>query len=431
MTTLKIQPAKRIQGRIRVPGDKSISHRAIMLGSLAYGTTRVENFLDSADCLSTAEIFRSLGTRIQRAGTRVVIQGRGLQGLAAPKRTLDAGNSGTTSRILLGLLAGQPFESRLTGDKYLRKRPMRRVTEPVSRMGAQFIGKEQGSFLPIRVKGGALKGIQYELPVASAQVKSAILLAGLYAQGVTSVTEPLPTRDHTERMFAAFGIPLKRRGKTVSLRGPVQPFKGRNIRVPGDISSAAFFLVAGLLVPGSELTIEGVGVNPTRTGLLEVLLKMGADMSVTPRKVGKGEEPVADLTVRASKLKAVQVWGATVPKMVDEFPILAVAATQAQGTTVVRNAEDLRVKESNRIEAVTAFLTRMGANISSTPDGWIIKGPTPLMGVSVDSHGDHRIAMSAAIAALVAKGPTVIRDVDNIETSFPGFEKLLGKVVRR
>lgn len=431
MKKMIVDPASSVQGEIEVPGDKSISHRSIMMGSLAYGTTEVSNFLSSADCLSTLEIFKAMGVRIRRRGNSVSITGRGLNGLKAPKHVLDAGNSGTTSRILLGLLAAQPFSCRLTGDKYLQKRPMKRVTEPLSLMGAHFEGPEAGSYLPLTVHGGPLKGIDYDLPVASAQVKSSLLMAGLYAQGLTQVWEPMATRDHTERMFAAFGIPFTHKRNQVVLRGPVQPFEGRKIRVPGDISSAAFFIVAALIVPGSHLVIRNVGVNPTRTGLLDVLKRMGARIRVKRLPVGKGEEPMADLTVESSLLKGVEVGGLMVPRMIDEFPILAVAACFARGRTVVRDAEDLRVKESDRIQSIALGLNRLGAEVQTRKNGWIIQGGGGLRGCEVHSQGDHRIAMSLAVAALGAEGKTVIEDTENIGTSFPTFEKLLRKVVRK
>lgn len=430
MKKFVVFPATRVSGDIEVPGDKSVSHRSIMMGSLAKGTTRVSNFLSSADCLSTLRIFQAMGARIRRSGTRVTIEGCGLHGLRAPKKILDAGNSGTTSRILLGLLSAQPFTCCLTGDKYLRKRPMKRVTEPLSRMGARFQGPSSGT-LPLRVEGAPLKGITYRMPVASAQVKSSLLMAGLYAEGVTRVSEPLSTRDHTERMFASFGIPLERRGRVVSLRGPVVPFRGRSLRVPGDISSAAFFIVAALVVPGSRLTIRNVGINPTRTGLLDVLKRMGARIRIKKRKVGKGEEPVADLVVTSSSLHGVTVGGDVVPRMIDEFPVLAVAAVFAEGRTVVKDAEDLKVKESDRIATTAEGLNRMGARVTPTADGWVIEGGAPLHGSTVDSHGDHRIAMSLAVAALRAAGKTTILDTENIGTSFPTFEKLFRRVARK
>jgi 3-phosphoshikimate 1-carboxyvinyltransferase len=431
MKNLTIYPASSVQGKIEVPGDKSISHRSIMMGSLAYGTTEVSNFLSSADCLSTLEIFKAMGVRIRRRENFVSITGRGLNGLKAPKHVLNAGNSGTTSRILLGLLAAQPFSCRLTGDQYLQKRPMKRVTEPLSLMGAHFEGPGNGSYLPLTVHGSPLKGIDYAPPVASAQVKSSLLMAGLYAEGRTTVREPLATRDHTERMFAAFGIPFTHKGNTVVLQGPVEPFKARRIRVPGDISSAAFFIVAALIVPNSRLVIHNVGINPTRTGILDVLKRMGARIQIKPLKVGKGEEPVADLTVESSDLHGVEVGGDVVPRMIDEFPVLAVAAIFAKGRTVVRDAEDLKVKESDRIHTTATGLSRMGANIQARKDGWLIHGGVPLRGASVSSFGDHRIAMSLAVAALRAEGKTVIGDTENIGTSFPTFEKLLRKVAKK
>ncbi len=428
MKSFVIHPIQSVKGTLTPPGDKSISHRAVMLGALAYGTTRIHHFLTSQDCLSTIGIFRKLGVRIKQSGDRISVIGRGLNSLKPPTRILDAGNSGTSARILLGLLAGQPFPSRLTGDKYLRRRPMKRVVGPLTQMGALVTGPAEGNFLPLKIEARKLRGIQYRLPVASAQVKSAILMAGLFAEGKTTAIEPAPTRDHTERMFKAFSIPYSRKDKAVSVQGPVAPFKARKIQVPGDISSAAFFIVAGLILPGSKISLTNVGINPTRTGLLDVLKRMKARILVSPRKTGKGEEPVANLTVYSSRLKAVEVGGEIIPRMIDEFPIFAVAATQAHGTTIVRNAEDLRVKESDRILMMAVTLKKMGADITPTADGWVIKGPTPLKGCRLSSGGDHRIAMSLAIAALTARGRTVVLDTENINTSFPEFEKMLRKV---
>ncbi|HUO56850.1 MAG TPA: 3-phosphoshikimate 1-carboxyvinyltransferase [bacterium] len=430
MRKLLVHPAKRLNGAIEVPGDKSISHRAIMLGSLAYGTTRVRHFLPSADCRSTIGIFRNLGVKITQAGDKVTIHGRGLNSLKPSSKTLDAGNSGTTARIVLGLLAGQPFTSRLTGDKYLRVRPMKRVVAPLTQMGARITGPDEANHLPLKVETRKLQGIDYPLPIASAQVKSCLLMAGLYAHGKTKVTEPSATRDHTERMFSFFSIPYRKKGNSVSVTGPIEPFRGQTIHVPGDISSAAFFIVAGLLVPHSRILLKNVGINPTRTGILEALKKMGALISVSPKKTGKGAEPIADITVFSSHLKATEVGGGMVPRMIDEFPVFAVAATQAQGTTLVRNAEDLKVKESDRILMMAITLKKMGANIEPRPDGWVIKGPTPLKGCRMSSGGDHRVAMSLAVAGLVAQGPTTILDTENIDTSFPGFENCLSKLAK-
>jgi len=428
---LVVHPAKTLKGTLTIPGDKSISHRAVMMGSLAYGTTRIEHFLTSADCLSTIAIFRALGVEIVQKGDRITIRGKGLNSLRAPRAVLNAGNSGTTARILMGLLAAQPFSSRMTGDKYLRRRPMKRVMVPLAQMGARIQGSGDGHQLPVKIEGAKLKGITYELPMASAQVKSCLLLAGLFAEGKTRVLEPIATRDHTERMFRTFGIPHQRRRRSITLKGPIRPFQGKRIQVPGDISSAAFFIVAGLIVPGSEVVLKNVGMNPTRTGLIDVLKKMGAHFQIHSHSVKGGEEPVADLTVRYSKLKAVRVGGALVPRMVDEFPVFAVAATQAHGITVVRNAEDLKVKESDRILMMTATLRKMGAKIDPTHDGWVIQGPTPLTGTKISSGGDHRIAMSIAVAALIAKGSTTILDTENIQTSFPGFEDSMKKITIR
>ncbi len=330
MKKLVVQPVKAFRGALEIPGDKSVSHRSIILGSLATGTTHVRHFLSSEDCLATLRIFQSMGVRIKRSGDQVTIQGKGLNSLRPTQKILDAGNSGTTARILLGLLAGQPFTSRITGDESLRRRPMKRVVEPLLKMGARISGPEEANFLPLELKTRRLHGITYRLPVASAQVKSALLLAGLFAEGSTTVIEPVATRDHTERMFSAFSIPFRRKGTSITVTGPAAPFPGREIRVPGDISSAAFFITAALLAPGPGVLLRNVGVNPTRTGYLEVLARMGAKIQVRRKAVRKGMEPVADLFVRPSGLKAVQVEGTVVPRMIDEFPVLAVAATQAR-----------------------------------------------------------------------------------------------------
>lgn len=431
MKTLTLNPAKTLQGTLEVPGDKSISHRAVMLGSLAFGVTHVSHFLASADCLSTIGIFRALGVRIRLKGDQVTLFGKGLNSLTPSKGILNAGNSGTTARILLGLLSGQPFTSRLTGDQYLKRRPMGRVVDPLTRMGAQITGANGSTRLPLKVSSQRLHGISYRLPVASAQVKSSLLMASLFADGKTTVTEPFRTRDHTERMFQAFSIRFRRKGNRVTVKGPIPPFQARSILVPGDISSAAFFIVAALLAPGSRVVLRNVGVNPTRTGLLDALRKMGARINVSPRKSPGEGEPAADLTVRSSRLNAVSLTDrALVPRMIDEFPVLAVAATQARGRTVVRHAEDLKFKESDRILMMAVSLKKMGADITATEDGWVIQGPTPLKGCRLSCGGDHRVAMSLAVAGLVAKGPTTILDVENIDTSFPGFEKSLKKLMR-
>ncbi|MGH7738733.1 MAG: 3-phosphoshikimate 1-carboxyvinyltransferase [bacterium] len=414
-----------LRGTVEVPGDKSVSHRSIMLGALASGVTEIRHFLPSADCLSTINIFKKMGVVIRRQGDRVWVKGRGLNGLTAPRGILNAGNSGTTARILLGLLSGQAFTSRVTGDKYLRRRPMKRVVTPLTLMGARISGKADAESLPLTVSARKLKGISYKLPMASAQVKSSILMAALFAEGETRVTEPALSRDHTERMFQAFGIPLKRKGLTLIHKGPAKPFRARKIDVPGDISSAAFFIVAGLIVPNSKILLKNVGMNPSRTGLVEVLLKMGGRIKVSHHRNSDGAEPTADLLVSSSELRGISIESSVVPRMIDEFPILAVAATQAKGLTVVRGAQDLKVKESDRILMMALTLQKMGADIEPRPDGWVIRGKTILSGARLSSGGDHRVAMALAVAALIAERSTTILDTENINTSFPSFEKLL------
>jgi 3-phosphoshikimate 1-carboxyvinyltransferase len=415
------RPAQRaLEGRIRVPGDKSISHRAMMLGSLADGTTRVSGFLEGEDTLATAAAFRAMGVRIDApsSGERIV-HGVGLDGLAAPKTALDLGNAGTGMRLLCGLMAGQRFASTLIGDESLSRRPMRRVIEPLSRMGAHISARE-GGLAPLHIEPTAagLTGIDYASPVASAQVKSCLLLAGLYARGTTRVSEPHRTRDHTERMLRAFGVAVRVSGSSAALEAPAR-LVAAPIEVPADFSSAAFMLVAASLVPGSHVVLEQVGINPLRTGLLEVLRRMGADIrSLDPRELGG--EPVADLEVRARRLRGIEVPVELVPDMIDEFPVLFAAAACAEGTTVVRGAEELRVKESDRIAAMATALRALGARIEERLDGALIHGGS-LTGGSIDSRGDHRIAMAAAVAALQARGEVQINDCANVATSFPDF----------
>ncbi len=420
-------PGGRVSGRLRVPGDKSISHRSIMLGAIAEGTTRVSGFLEGADAISTMNVFRALGVEIDgpQAG-RVVVRGVGRDGLRGCASALDCGNAGTAMRLLMGLLCGQRFESVLVGDESLSRRPMRRVADPLSRMGAR-IETTAGGTPPIRIlPSGGLVGIDYLMPVASAQVKSSILLAGLFASGTTSVTEPAPTRDHTERMLAGFGAVVERDGARVSIRGG-QSLRGCEIDVPADISSAAFFLVAGAISPGSELVVEHVGTNPTRTGILEILRLMGADITVENARL-VGGEPVADLRVRGGALRGIAVPPELVPLAIDEFPVLFVAAACAEGHTVVTGAEELRVKESDRIATMADGLTALGVAAVATPDGMIIDGrggdEAVFAGGTVASHGDHRIAMAFAVASLRARGAITILDTDNVATSFPGFPEL-------
>jgi len=425
--SLKFYPAKRVLGEITVPGDKSMSHRAVMIGSLAEGTTTIRNFLMSEDCLNTVKAFRMLGVEIEVNPAAVVVKGVGLRGLREPEDVIDVGNAGTLIRIISGILAGQPFFSVLTGDESIRRRPMLRVVEPLRRMGAIIHGREGGKYAPLSIVGGELKPITHRTRVASAQVKSAILMAGLFTRGITTVEEPLPSRDHTERMLSYFGAQVIKEGTRASIRGEPK-LKGRELTIPGDISSAAYFMVAAAITPGSEVTIRNVGVNPTRTGVIEALTLMGADIEVFNRRVWNNE-PVADIRVRHSKLKGISMGGSLVVKAIDEIPILAVAATQAEGETVIRGASELRVKESDRIASIAEELGKMGARIETFEDGMVIRGPVKLKGASCHSHGDHRVAMSIAVAALVADGEVTIEDAECISTSFPNFAELLSSAV--
>lgn len=426
---MTIEPVKGLTGTIRVPGDKSISHRALILGSISGGRCTVSGFLPSQDCLHTLACMRRLGVDIREINeTTLDIEGVGLHGLQEPEGVLDVGNSGTTARLLSGLLAGQGFRSVLSGDDSLKRRPMMRIVSPLREMGANIDGREQGRYAPLNIVGGSLRPISYTLPMASAQVKSAILLAGLYAQGETSVREPAPTRDHTERMLRLQGKRVESVDGLITISGgeELAPF---DIEVPGDISSAAFFLVAALVCPGSKVEVKNVGINPTRTGIIDVLQSMGANITCTDVR-DEGQEPVANIRVQCDRLGSIEIGGETIPRVIDELPILAVAATQAVGRTVVRNAGELRVKETDRIGAIVQELSKMGATIEEREDGFIIEGPTPLRGARCDSHGDHRIAMAMVVAGLVAEGKTMIDDADCVDVSFPGFIGTLKEVSR-
>lgn len=424
---ITVLPAQAFRGEITVPGDKSISHRSIMLGSLAQGTTRISNFLRGGDNFSTMGAFRAMGVPIEDDGQTITVHGVGLHGLKEPGDVLDCGNSGTTIRLMTGLLSGQSYFTVLTGDQYLRKRPMKRIVEPLARMGARIAGRGGGTLAPLAVTGGALSGIDYSSPIASAQVKSALMLAGLYASGETRVTEPSLSRDHSERMFRFFGADLDTLSNGVVVRGGKE-LQGQEIVVPGDISSATFFLVAALIVPGSELLIRNVGVNPTRTGALDILLAMGGDVTLQNQRDVSGE-PVADLLVRSSQLKGIEIGGDVVPRAIDEFPAISIAASVAEGTTIIRNARELRVKETDRISAMATNLRAIGAGqIEETEDGMVIQGVESLAGGNITSFGDHRIAMSLAVAALVSRNQVQIDDVSCIATSFPGFFELLNSV---
>ena len=412
----------RLQGRIRVPGDKSISHRSIMLGSLAEGVTEISGFLEGEDSLATVAAFRAMGVAIEGPHQgRVTINGVGLHGLKQPSGPLDCGNSGTSMRLLAGLLSGQSFDVELIGDASLSRRPMKRIAKPLAAMGAKIETVGEGT-PPLRIKGGqALQGIHYEMPVASAQVKSALLFAGLYAQAKTCVTEPAPTRDHTERMLKGFGYSVERRGSTVCVKSGGK-LTATAIDVPADISSAAFFMVGASIAAGSDIVLEHVGINPTRTGIIDILRLMGADLQVQNQKE-VGGEPVADIRVRAATLKGIHVPPELVPLAIDEFPVLFIAAACAQGETVVTGAEELRVKESDRIQVMADGLVALGIDARPTADGMIIQGGKIGSG-RINSCGDHRIAMAFAMAALRANGPIVIDDCANVATSFPGFQRL-------
>jgi len=417
-----VESGGRLSGRLRVPGDKSISHRSIMLGAIAEGTTEITGFLEGEDALATMNCFRAMGVRIEGPQQgRVTVHGVGMRGLQPPRSVLDCGNSGTSMRLLTGLLAGQGFEARLDGDASLRKRPMKRVAAPLGLMGARIDTAEEGR-PPLAVRPAELlAGIDYAMPVASAQVKSALLLAGLYAEGETCVSEPAPTRDHTERMLAAFGCAVRREGNRACVRGGGR-LSATRIDVPADISSAAFFLVAASIAPGSDLVLEHVGINPTRTGIVDILRLMGADIAVVNERLAGGE-PVADLRVRHAPLRGTRIPESLVPLAIDEFPAVFVAAAHAQGETLVTGAEELRVKESDRIAVMAEGLRALGVAAEPLPDGMRIVGGA-MGGGTVASHTDHRIAMSFAVAALRAQGAIRIRDCDNVATSFPGFVEL-------
>lgn len=421
----RVAPSRRVAGEVRVPGDKSVSHRGLMFGGIARGVTEIEGFLASEDCLATLAALRALGVQIERpAATRVRVHGVGLHGLRAASAALDMGNAGTAMRLFMGLLSWRSFDSTLIGDSSLMRRPMERAAAPLRSMGAVI--ETQGGKPPVVIRGGqALRGIDYVMPVASAQVKSAVLLAGLGAEGTTTVTEPAPTRDHTERMLTGFGVELRRNGPTVSLRGG-QVLEATQVAVPADFSSAAFFLVAGLLGEGPGLTLKRVGINPTRTGLLEMLRAMGGDIRVTPLDE-TGAEPLADIEVRPSELRGIEVDQALVPLAIDEFPVFFIAAACARGVSRVRGAGELRVKESDRLAVMSEGLQRLGVEHELLEDGMQIEGRpdgAAFTAGAVDSHGDHRIAMSFAVASLRAAGPIVIEDTANVATSFPGFAAL-------
>lgn len=416
---MKFTKSTPLKGIIQIPGDKSISHRAVMFGSLAKGDTRITNFLQGADCLSTISCFQKMGISIENNVDHVIIHGKGLHGLSAPTEILDVGNSGTTTRLISGILAGQNFTSEIIGDASIQKRPMKRIITPLSQMGADIISLKENGCAPLRINGKPLSAIHYQSPVASAQVKSCVLLAGLYADGETLVTEPALSRNHTELMLSSFGATVKSVGTTASIL-PDPELIGQDIEVPGDISSAAFFIAAALMVPGSEVYIKHVGINPTRDGILRVCVAMGADIKMENKRI-MGGEPVADLIVRSSSLHGTVIEGDIIPTLIDEIPVIAVLAAYADGTTVIRNAEELKVKESNRLDIMVESLMAMGVDIEGTEDGMIIRGGKPLHGAVIDSHLDHRIAMAFAVASLIAEGTTTITRADCVDISYPNF----------
>ena len=413
-----IKQFSKLKGEVLVPGDKSISHRAVMFGALSEGTTRIHHFLNGADCLSTIGCFRSMGIDITQDGDEVTVHGKGLHGLSSPSCTLDVGNSGTTIRLISGILSGQTFSSRLTGDTSIQRRPMNRILLPLCSMGADISSEQNNACAPLLIHGKKLKGIHYNSPVASAQVKSCVLLAGLYADGITSVTEPALSRNHSEIMLRWFGAEVNSSGLTASVK-PEPRLTGREVNVPGDISSAAYFIAAGLLVPGSEILIRNVGINPTRDGFLNVCHAMGG--SVELLNVNLEGEPTADLLVRSSHLHGTVVEGSLIPTLIDELPMIAVMASFAEGTTVIRDAAELKVKESDRIAVMTDNLSRMGVDIQAAEDGMTIHGGRPVHGAVVDSFLDHRAAMSLSVAGLVCEGALTINGAECVNISYPAF----------
>ena len=421
-----LQSKKPLYGEISVPGDKSIGHRAVIFGSIAHGSSRVSNLSGGEDNQRTVQAFKDLGVKISSEGETLHIAGNSWEGLTAPKTTIDCGNSGTTMRLLSGVLAGRPFTTILDGDQSLRRRPMQRVIEPLSRMGANLVGREGRGLAPLEINGGNLKGIEYSMPIASAQVKSAILLAGIQAEGVTIIEEPQNSRNHTELMIKGFGGEVGLDGRHVSVQGG-QTLYGKDVRIPGDISSAAFFLVAAALIPGSRIVVRRVGVNPTRDGVIEILRRMGAEIELLNATIETGE-PVADLKVTGKRLKGLEIGAELVARTIDEYPILAIAAALAEGDTVINGVKELRFKESDRISAMSEGLRRLGVDVEEREDGLTIRGRETLQGNKVRSFGDHRIAMSLAIAGLCAEGGVEIDDAQCVAISFPTFFDLLDEI---
>ena len=424
-----ITKAKQLKGEIKVPGDKSISHRGVMFGAISNGITELTGFLNGADCRSTINCFRAMGIDIEQTDDHVIIHGKGLKGLSAPKNMLDVGNSGTTTRLMSGILAGQPFISSLNGDESIQKRPMGRIIAPLTSMGAHITSINNNECAPLEIGGTSLKAIHYNSPVASAQVKSCVLLAGLYGDGITSVTEPAISRNHTELMLSGFGANIKTEGLTASIEDHPN-LHGQKIIVPGDISSAAYFIAAGLICENADLLIKNVNTNPTRAGIIEVAKNMGGNIELLNQRIVSGE-PVADIHVTTTELTGCKISGDIIPTLIDELPIIAIMAAAANGTTLVRDASELKVKESDRIATVAENLINMGCNITATEDGWIINGGSPLKGTFIKTYKDHRIAMSFAIAGLIADGQTTFDDETCCVISYPNFFTTLGSIVNR
>ena len=428
-----IQPVTSLSGTVTVPGDKSISHRSVMFGAISKGRTEIDGFLNGADCLSTISCFRNMGVQIEQSGTHVVVHGRGMRALIPPEQILDVGNSGTTTRLISGILAGQSFSSVLSGDASLNSRPMKRIMDPLTRMGAQIESINQNGCAPLRIAPGTLHGIHYTSPVASAQVKSCILLAGLYADGKTSVTEPFLSRNHTELLLTSFGADISSEtdivtgAATASIR-PCDELYGQKLMIPGDISSAAYFIAAALLIPGSELLLKNVGINPTRAGILQVCQNMGAEIIYQNQSL-EGE-PTADLLIRHQKLHGTIIEGSLIPTLIDEIPMIAVMAAMAEGETIIRDAKELKVKETDRILTVTENLRAMGADITPTEDGMVIRGTGHLHGAVINSYLDHRIAMAFAVAGLTADGTTQIQGSECVTVSYPAFFETLTGLCR-
>lgn len=425
---MKFSKIKGLQGEVTVPGDKSISHRSVMFGSIAKGTTEIHNYLQGADCLSTISCFQKMGIEIENQGDTVLVHGKGLKGLQKPDCVLDCGNSGTTTRLISGILAAQDFDVTLTGDASIQKRPMKRIMDPLSLMGADITSVNGIGCAPLSIKGRPLHGIHYTSKVASAQVKSSILLAGLYADGETRVTEPYISRNHSEIMLNYFGADVRTEGTTAIIQ-PAKELHGNVVEVPGDISSASYFICAGLMVPNSEILIKNVGTNPTRDGILKVCRNMGADLTLLNEQSGSGE-PTADILVRSSSLHGTSIGGAIIPTLIDELPMIAAMACFADGETVIKDAAELKVKESNRLEVMVQNLTAMGADVTETEDGMIIRGGKPLHGAVIDSKLDHRIAMTFAVTALCADGETEILGAECVNISYPRFYEDLGRLMK-